>query len=106
MRSSVVRAAVAHKRKMPRSRDETVASRVLSSRSVAVFEVELEHDVKPRETIERLVTEAGVRRRSWTLIKTTAGLAGRLTAVGPAPRLEKLEHLMVRDPTIRAFKRL
>lgn len=74
--------------------------------TAATFEVELEPGASPRDTIERLVKEARVRRRSWTLIKTPEGLAGRLTAIGPAPRLEKLEHLMIRDAEIRAFKRL
>ena len=81
-------------------------TRIGDWRSVATFEVELERDAKSRDTIERLAGEAGVRCRSWTLIKTPAGLAGRLTAVGPAARLEKLETLMIHDAAIRAFKRL
>ena len=79
-------------------------ARIARWHSLAVFELELEPGAKARETIERLVAESGVRRRSWTLIKTPAGLAGRLTAVGPASRLEGLEQLMMRDAAIRAFK--
>ena len=74
--------------------------------SVATFELELERDATPKETVERLVQEANVRLRSWTLIKTTEGVAGRLTAVGPAARLAKLEQLLLRDVGIRTFKRL
>lgn len=81
-------------------------ARISNWRSVATFEVELEAGAHPRETIERLVAEAGVHRRSWTLIKTPEGLAGRLAATGSAAHLEKLEHLMIRDAAIRAFKRL
>lgn len=81
-------------------------ARISNWRSVATFEVELETGAHPRETIEQLVAEAGVHKRSWTLIKTPEGLAGRLSATGSAARLEKLEHLMIRETAIRAFKRL
>lgn len=81
-------------------------SRITRWRTVATFEVELEHGAEFAHVMERALLEAGVRRRSWSQVKTPEGLAGRLTVVGSATRLTKLERHLTHDPAIRAFKRL
>ncbi len=75
-------------------------------RSTARFEMEFDPTFAARETIDRLVREAGVRRRSWSVAKTRERFLGRLTVVGPAAKLEKLEQALMQERAIWAVRRV
>jgi len=74
--------------------------------SVARFELELDPSPEAKQAVERLVRDAGVQRRGWTLSKTPQRLVGRLIVGGSASRLEKLEQALMQEKLVRAVKRL
>ncbi len=85
---------------------ESVEAGIARWRTVATFELELAPAVDASELVERAVRDAGVRIKVWSVSKSPDGLFGRLTAVGPSQRLEKLQGLLLQHQSVRAVKRL
>jgi putative Mg2+ transporter-C (MgtC) family protein len=75
-------------------------------RSIATFEVDFLPTNNVATLVERLVHEAGVRRKSWTVSKNPESVVGRLTVSGPAARLERFQEALAREPGVHAFRRL
>jgi putative Mg2+ transporter-C (MgtC) family protein len=85
---------------------ESVEVRIAHWRTVATFELELSASEDAPDVVPRVVREAGVRIKYWSVSRTRESVVGRLAAVGPAPRLESLEKALLQHQAIRAIKRL
>jgi len=81
-------------------------ARITRWRSLATFEVELNPADDAEQVVQRLIDQAGLKRRLWTWIRTGEGLACRVTVIGSAERLALLEQLFLREAGVRTFKRL
>lgn len=81
-------------------------ARIAEWRTVVRFEIELEHRSDAAEIIERLVRDANLQWKSWSLNKTPDVYVARFKAVGPERRLREFQRTMLREDTIIAVKRL
>lgn len=75
-------------------------------RTVATFELELLASEDATDIVRCAVRDANVRIKSFSVSRTHDSVAGRLTAAGPAPRLESLEKALLKNEAIRAIRRL
>ncbi|MEW6253520.1 MAG: MgtC/SapB family protein [Planctomycetota bacterium] len=75
-------------------------------RSRAVYEVLLAPTAEAEARVQQIVTESGVRVRSWQLTKRAANIVGRLVAVGPGSALDHLGARLAHEETVRAVRRL
>ncbi len=75
-------------------------------RTVATFELELSPKEDATAVTLSAVREVHVGVKYWSVSRTGEIVTGRLTVVGPARKLEALEHAFLQHASIRAIKRL
>ena len=83
-----------------------VEGRINEWRVVAVFEMELEPSVDVHALVQRLMSTTRARLRSYSVSKARDGLHGRVTVVGSAEHLQKLEEIIWKAPTVNALPRI
>ena len=83
-----------------------VEGRINEWRVVAVFEMELEPSVDVHALVQRLMSTTRARLRSYSVSKARDGLHGRVTVVGSAEHLQKLEEFLWKEPTVHALRRI
>jgi putative Mg2+ transporter-C (MgtC) family protein len=85
---------------------ESIEVLIARWRTVATFELELSPAEDATDVALRAVRAARVGVKNWSVSRTGESVTGRLTVVGPAQRLEALEHTFLQHAAIRAIKRL
>ncbi len=83
-----------------------VEGRINEWRVVAVFEMELDPSIDVHALVKRLVDTSRVRLRSYSVSKARDGLHGRVTVVGSAERLQRLEEFLWKEPMVHAMRRI
>jgi putative Mg2+ transporter-C (MgtC) family protein len=85
---------------------ERAEARIALWRTVATFELEMSPGVDATDLVQRATKDVGARAKHWSVSRAPDHVAVRLTAVGPARRLEQLERTLFQLGAVRAIKRV
>jgi putative Mg2+ transporter-C (MgtC) family protein len=79
---------------------------IASWRVTTRFKIKLDGALESADVVRGLVERAGVRIHSWMITKVEEELTLRLSVMGPAARIEKLQSALVADEHVHSIKRV
>jgi putative Mg2+ transporter-C (MgtC) family protein len=79
---------------------------IASWRVTTRFKIKLDASLKSADVVRRIVDEAGLHIHSWMITKVEEGLTLRISVMGPAAKIEKLQADLVGNEHVHSIKRV
>ena len=79
---------------------------IASWRITTRFKIKLDASLKSADVVRRIVDEAGLHIHSWMITKVEEGLTLRISVMGPAAKIERLQADLVANEHVHSIKRV
>lgn len=79
---------------------------ISSWRVTTRFKIKLDGALESADVVRRIVEDVGLHIRSWMITKVEEELTLRVSVIGPADRIEKLQSALVANKHVHSIKRV